>query len=111
MRSMIAAAVRGVVPDVDVVECESGLAALRVIPQLQLDLILTDIHMPDLTGLELIQFLRSHKATETVPLVIVSSEGSPRDRQKGLALGADEYVIKPFTTERLQEVVRRFLGA
>ncbi len=107
---MIAAAVRAVVPDVDVVECDSGLSALRQIPQLKLDLVLTDIHMPDLNGLELIQFLRSNKDTEKVPLVIVSSEGSPRDRQKGLALGADEYVVKPFTTERLQEVVRRLLG-
>lgn len=109
MRSMIASTVRATAP-VDVVECSSGLEALKAIPHHRFDLILTDVNMPDLNGLELVQFVRSNRATAEVPLVIISSESSPRDRQKGLSLGADEYLVKPFTTERLQELLRRWIG-
>lgn len=108
MRQMIAAAVRSR-PHADAVECTSGLEALKVIPQYRFDLILTDINMPDINGLELIQFLRSNRETADIPLIIISSEGSPRDRQKGLALGANEYLTKPFALDRLQELLARYL--
>ena len=48
--------------------------------------------------------------TRTTPLFIISTEGSERDREKGLALGADAYLVKPFEPRQLQELVARFLN-
>ncbi len=110
MRSMISSVVQDF-GDADVIECASGLEALKVIPQHKFDLILTDINMPDINGLELIQFLRSNRDYSAIPLIIISTEGSPRDRQKGLALGANEYLVKPFAPERLKELVDKYLAS
>jgi len=106
---MIASTVQAAAP-VDVIACASGLEALRVLPDQSFDLVLTDINMPDINGLELIQFLRSNEDYRRIPLVVISTESSPRDRQKGLALGADDYLVKPFDPEHLQAVIQKFLG-
>ncbi len=67
--------------------------------------ILTDINMPDINGLELVSFAKSNNAYRSIPLVIVSTERSERDRERGLELGADAYLVKPFEPENLREVV------
>lgn len=108
MRSMISSIVHAEV-QADVVECASGLEALKAIPQHAFDLVFTDINMPDINGLELVQFLRSNDEYKQIPLVIISTERGERDQEKGLALGADEYVCKPFAPEELQQLVRKYL--
>jgi two-component system chemotaxis response regulator CheY len=92
-----------------VTEAGNGFEALRALPTRRFDLIVTDINMPDINGLELISFVRSNPAYNTIPLIIVSTEKSDEDKKRGLALGASHYVIKPFTKEDLLAAVRRTL--
>ena len=90
-----------------VVEASSGFEALRVLPREEFELAIVDINMPDVNGLELIKFMRSSDAHRDTPLLIISSESSERDRERGLSLGANGYLAKPFTAEELVEQVRR----
>jgi two-component system chemotaxis response regulator CheY len=94
-----------------VVEAGSGFEALKSLPSRPFDLIITDINMPDINGLELISFVRSNPAYKDIPLVIVSTEKSDEDKKRGLALGASGYVVKPFTGQDLMAAVTRALGS
>jgi two-component system chemotaxis response regulator CheY len=80
------------------------------LPREKVDLIITDINMPDINGLELISYVKNNPNYRNIPLFIISTESSEKDREKGLALGADEYLVKPFNPLKLQELIRRYLG-
>ena len=105
MRSLLASSLEELEVPVKIVEAESGFEALRFLPREDFDLIVTDINMPDINGLELVSFIRKNEKYAEIPLVIVSTEGSERDREKGLGLGADAYIVKPFDPEMLRQVV------
>jgi two-component system chemotaxis response regulator CheY len=105
MRSLLASSLEELDIPVKIVEAESGFEALRFLPREQFDLVVTDINMPDINGLELVSFIRNNQRYADVPLLIVSTEGSDRDRDKGLGLGADAYLVKPFEPEMLRQVV------
>jgi two-component system chemotaxis response regulator CheY len=91
-------------------EAGSGFEALKALPTRRFDLIITDINMPDINGLELISFVRGHPQYKDIPLIIVSTESSEEDRKRGLALGASGYVVKPFKGNELQELIKRVLA-
>jgi two-component system chemotaxis response regulator CheY len=97
--------------DLEVTMAKSGFDALRILPRGDFDLVITDINMPDINGLELIRFARGHVRYARTPLLIISTEGRDVDREKAMALGADEYLVKPFTPEALVAAVRRYLPA
>jgi two-component system, chemotaxis family, chemotaxis protein CheY len=113
-RELIAATLEGLqdaaVGEIEAVQCGSGFDALRLLPSRRFDLILTDINMPDIHGLELLRFVRQDSRTSATPVVVISTEASDRDIQRGLALGASGYLVKPFAPERLLEIAQRFLG-
>ena len=94
-----------------IVEANSGFEALRLLPRENVDLIITDINMPDINGLELISFVKGHPQYKDIPMIVVSTERSEEDRRRGLALGASGYIVKPFKGDELQELVRRVLSA
>jgi two-component system, chemotaxis family, chemotaxis protein CheY len=97
--------VRGVLKDAGpwaVVEASSGFEALRLLPREAFDLVITDINMPDINGLELVRFIRRSERQGKVPLLIVSTLSSERDRARVLELGADAFLVKPFTPEELK---------
>jgi two-component system chemotaxis response regulator CheY len=110
MRALIGAALEGLAEKLEIQEAESGFAALRMLPRHAYDLIVTDINMPDINGLELVSFVKRDPRYRGTPLLIVSTEGSERDREKGLALGADAYLVKPFEAEELQRLVLDLLS-
>jgi two-component system chemotaxis response regulator CheY len=110
MRSLLSASLEELSVPVKVTEAASGFEALRILPREDFDLVVTDINMPDINGLELLSFVRRNARFESIPVVIVSTEGSERDRDKGLELGADAYLVKPFDPEALREVVSDLLG-
>ena len=89
----------------------NGFEALKVLPRGEFDLIITDINMPDINGLELIHFIKKIPDYQEVPLFIISTEGGERDREKGLSLGANEYLVKPFSPDDLETLVRKYLQA
>jgi len=109
MRSLIRATLEDLDVPVKITEAASGFEALRVLPRDSFDLIVTDINMPDINGLELVSFVKKNESYEAIPLVIISTEGSERDRDKGLGLGADAYLVKPFEPEDLREIARDLL--
>lgn len=109
MRGLIASIVDDV-GGTEVVEAINGFDALRRLPRHSFALIITDINMPDLNGLELLSFIRKGANTLNTPVLIVTSEGSEKDRDRGMALGANAYLIKPFAPEELAATVRRLLN-
>jgi two-component system chemotaxis response regulator CheY len=91
------------------VEAGNGFEALKALPTRRFDLIITDINMPDINGLELIGYVKSNPAYRDIPLIIVSTEKSEADKKRGMALGAVGYVVKPFTKEELRQMVANVL--
>ena len=107
-REFIAATVEGL-PDVEAFMSASGFDALKLLPRHRFDLIITDINMPDINGLELINFVKKNPAHKDTPLFIITTEGREQDRDRGMALGAAEYLVKPFQPASLEGLVRRYL--
>ena len=92
-----------------VVEAGNGFEALKTLPSRSFDLIITDINMPDINGLELIGYVKANPTYRNIPLLIVSTEKSEEDKKRGIALGASGYVVKPFRKEELMAVVAKVL--
>jgi two-component system chemotaxis response regulator CheY len=103
--------VRAQLGPVEVDEAQSGFDAMRLLPRARYDLIITDINMPDVNGLELISFIRKTEQYKSTPLVIISTQATERDVERGRKLGADAYVPKPFTPDVLRETCERLLKA
>jgi two-component system chemotaxis response regulator CheY len=93
--------------DFNTVEAGSGFDALKLLPTQEFDLVITDINMPDINGLELINFIRNNPRYRHLPLIIVSTEKSEEDKKRGMALGAMAYITKPFKAHELQEVIKQ----
>ena len=75
-----------------------------------MDLVLTDIEMPDMDGLDLARAIRGHEDTAALPIVMVTSRASEDDRRAGLDAGADAYIVKEgFDQRTLLETVRRLV--
>ena len=110
MRALLVSALEDLEGSPKISEVESGFEALRQLPREPYDLILTDINMPDINGLELVSFVKTNEAYRSIPLIIVSTEGSDRDRDQGMSLGADAYVVKPFEPEDLRQLARDLLS-
>lgn len=96
--------------DFETVEAATGFEALKKLPMQNFDLIITDINMPDINGLELISFVRGDQRFGHIPLIIVSTEKSEEDRKRGLQLGANAYITKPFKARELQETITSLLA-
>jgi two-component system chemotaxis response regulator CheY len=95
----------------EVVEASSGFDAMRLLPRGPYDLIITDINMADINGLELIRFIRKSEHHRSTPLVIISSLRAEQDIERGLALGANAYLGKPFTPEQLRDTCAKTMDA
>jgi two-component system chemotaxis response regulator CheY len=107
-REFIAATVESV-PGVEAVAAITGFEALKLLPRHRFDLIITDINMPDINGLELINFVKKNPNYRETPLFIITTEGREQDRDRGMALGASEYLVKPFEPDSLVRLLRRYL--
>ena len=97
--------------DMEVTEATSGFDALRILPRSRFDLLLVDINMPNINGLELISFIRRSETHRETPLMIISTEASERDRSRAMQLGANAYLAKPFTADALLAAVRDLQAA
>ena len=109
MRGLIAS-VLSQITDVSIVEAENGYEALRRLPRERVDIIVLDINMPDINGLELLAFVRQNPVYCTTPVVVVTTEGADQDRQRALRLGANDYVTKPFEPADLLRIVGKYLS-
>ena len=99
----------GAVDELEIVEAGSGFEALKVLPHHKFDAILTDINMPDINGLELVSFLKNHPLYKSIPIMVISTESTAEDRKRAAALGAEEYVVKPFQAPESLAKLRKLL--
>jgi two-component system chemotaxis response regulator CheY len=104
-RSMIRAVLEEF-DEVETVEAASGFEAIKLLPSQEVDLVVTDINMPDINGLELINFMRKDERWVNIPIIIISTERSEEDKRRGVALGANAYITKPFDPDDLQSIVK-----
>lgn len=94
----------------NVLEAGNGIEALEVIAQNKVDLIITDWNMPEMDGLTFVKALRSKDQYKEVPILMITTEAAKEDILTALRSGVNNYVVKPFTPEILQEKVFKLLG-
>jgi DNA-binding response OmpR family regulator len=87
-----------------------GEAALRALREFRPDLVLLDVMMPKKDGYEICQVMRATPELEGIKVVMLTAKGRDIDAEKGLGLGADSYVTKPFATKELVARVKAMLG-
>lgn len=109
MRSLIKSLIEEV-GDIDVLEAPTGFEALKILPHEPFDIIILDINMPDINGLELMNFIKTNEQYRDIPVIFVSTQRSEEDRKKGMSLGAFAYLTKPFKAEELQVAVKKALS-
>jgi two-component system chemotaxis response regulator CheY len=91
--------------EIRVTEAADGFEALRQLPRGAFDIVLTDINMPTLSGLELIRMIRSRPEQKSLPIVAISTERDPEDARRAKDAGADGYLGKPFEPETLDRLL------
>jgi DNA-binding response OmpR family regulator len=89
----------------------SGQAAVAALARAPADLVLLDVMMPELDGFEVCQRIRASQAWRATKIVMLTAKGRDVERDKGLALGADAYVTKPFSTRDLVAKVKQMLDS
>lgn len=92
-----------------IVEASDGVDGLKKLSSDTFDLILTDINMPIMDGLKLVSMVRNDPKYKAVPIVVITTEGAIEDRERALALGANEYITKPIQTTQILNAVKRLL--
>ncbi len=113
MRAHMRAALGGApeLGSVEVTDAASGFDGLRLLHRGTYSAVVIDINLPDIDGLELIRFIRQSQHHRDVALVIVSTQSSPRERDRAFRLGAHAFVAKPFSPEALAAAVRQGLAS
>ena len=91
-------------------EAVNGREALKVLNEEWLDLVLTDYNMPDMNGLELIEEMKKDETLKSMPVIMVTTEGSKERVEKFLAKGIAGYIKKPFTPEQIKQKLREIIG-
>jgi len=97
--------------EVDIVEAQDGMDGLRKVSSDHFDLALIDINMPVMDGLKLISLIRGEDNLRSMPIIVITTEGANEDRERALALGANEYLTKPIQANRVLRVAQSLLKA
>jgi DNA-binding response OmpR family regulator len=87
-----------------------GEAALQAMAERAPDLVLLDVMMPKRDGFDVCQTIRANPGWKSTRIIMLTARGRDIDREKGLALGADDYITKPFSTREVVDLVKRMLG-
>ena len=93
----------------EVIEAENGVEAIKKLLASPVDLIITDLVMPEMTGLELLGYVRRHESLRHIPVIMLTSQGDETDRRKALALGVNDCLVKPFAPLSMKPVVEKYL--
>ena len=109
MRDMIVACLRAI-PDTSFVHASSGLEAIERLSLARFDIMVLDLNMPDIGGIEVLEYVRSQDTLRSLPVLIVTTRGDDQSRERVLAAGATSFLAKPFTPEGIINEVRAILG-
>ena len=93
-----------------VISANDGITGLERIRQERPELVLLDVMMPGLTGYEVCQQIKADAELAGIPVVFLTAKGQERDREQGLSMGASDYITKPFSPNRLLELVKSMIG-
>jgi two-component system chemotaxis response regulator CheY len=93
----------------DVVEAQDGMDGLRKVTSDHFDLALVDINMPVMDGLKLISLIRGEDNLRDMRICVITTEGASEDRDRALALGADEYLTKPIQAHKVLAIAKSLL--
>lgn len=108
MRQMVGFTLKGA--GYQVVEAGNGVEALERMGQQPLDLLLVDLNMPIMNGIELIRNIRQGTENQFVPIIMLTTESQDAKKREGKEAGATGWIIKPFQPEQLLAVVKKVLG-
>jgi len=110
----VRAFVRASLEDADfarVQEAETGFEALRLLASNTFDVVIVDINMPDINGLELLAFMNKSPRQQGAQKILISTQVDGPDAKRGAELGADAFLKKPFEVDELRDLIRRLLSA
>lgn len=93
-----------------VVSARDGMDALEKLSQNKVDLVITDLNMPNMDGFEFLKALREDTQYSHVPIIILSSLSSSQEIEMGMQLGASSYLVKPFDQKRIQYEVAKYIN-
>ena len=93
-----------------IAEANDGVDGLKKLSADKYDLILTDINMPIMDGLKLVSMVRNDPNYKETPIIVITTEGATEDRERALALGANEYITKPIQTMQILETVKKLMN-
>jgi two-component system, OmpR family, phosphate regulon response regulator PhoB len=96
--------------DFELHEAANGETGLKMAAQLRPDLVLSDVMMPGMDGLQLCQRIKADAGLKRTKVVLLSARGQPSDRKAGLSAGADAYLAKPYGPLELLATVKRIIG-
>jgi len=108
MRQLISFALKRL-RGISIVEASDGVDGLKKLSAEKFDLIFTDINMPIMDGLKLVSLVRNDAGYKGTPIVVITTEGAQEDRERALALGANDYITKPIQANRILDIARELL--
>lgn len=94
----------------EIIPAADGMEALEKLPKEKINLIITDLNMPNIDGFELIKTIRNSEEFKEIPIIILSSLGGNEDVNKGMSCGANSYLLKPFDPKRILYEVSKYLN-
>lgn len=109
MRQLIVFALKRI-RGLNITEANDGVDGLKKISAEKFDLILTDINMPIMDGLKLVSLVRNDPNYKDVPIVIITTEGANEDKERAMAIGANDYITKPIQTTKIIDVTKKLLS-
>ncbi len=109
MREMIVACLRAH-PGLSFSHAASGLEAIERLSLKKFHLVLLDLNMPDIGGIEVLEFIRGQDKLRSLPIIVITTRGDEASRGRALGAGADRFITKPFTPDALLAEVRGLLG-
>lgn len=105
MRDMVSFTLKGA--GFDIIEAGDGVEALSVVQGKSPDVVITDLNMPNMDGLELIRQLRANPAYKFIPILMLTTEADDSKKSAGKEAGATGWIVKPFNPEKLVQVVNK----
>jgi len=91
-------------------EAENGELALDILANTTIDMVITDWHMPKLNGLELVTSIRNNQRISQIPILMVTTRGMKDDVLEAAHAGVNDYIVKPFTPDVLEEKIKKLLN-